>query len=42
MLAERLVIIATTPGTRGFPVATFCKIASHAPLNSLPIAVPPI
>src|ERR1700730_3837405 len=38
MLPERLVIIATTPGT---PVAVLCKIPSHALLKSLPIDVPP-
>ena len=37
MLAERLVIIATTPGTRGLPVTTLCKIPSHAPFKLLPI-----
>src|SRR5437762_7842459 len=42
MLAERSVIIATTPGTRSLPVATLCKTPSHALLKSLAIVVPPI
>src|SRR5258706_12223240 len=42
MLAERSVIIATTPGTRSLPVATFCKIPSHALFKLLPIEVPPV
>src|SRR5262245_21743997 len=42
MLAERSVIIATTPGTRSLPVTTFCKIASHALFKLLFIDVPPI
>src|SRR6516164_5511110 len=42
MLAERSVIIATTPGTRSLPVTTLCKTPSHALLNLLTIAVPPV
>src|SRR5262245_60630800 len=42
MLAERSVIIATTPGTRSLPVTTFCKIPSHALFKLLPIDVPPL
>src|SRR5260370_135732 len=42
MLAERSVIIATTPGTRSLPVTTFCKIPSHALFKLLPIDVSPV
>src|SRR6516225_3513455 len=42
MLAERSVIIATTPGTRSLLVTTLCKTASHALLKLLTIAVPPV
>src|SRR5262245_24734450 len=42
MLAERSVIIATTPGIRPLPVVTFCKIPSHALFKLLFIDVPPV
>src|ERR1700730_10672948 len=42
MLAERSVIIATTPGTRSLPVTTSCKIPSHALFKLVPIDVPPV
>jgi hypothetical protein len=41
-LSERLVIIATTPGTRGLSVTTLCKIPSHAALKLLAIILPPV